>query len=554
MSLFRHLSHRAGACLQRWPCGEWQYATTVNVADLCGHALRHEPESIVLYVVPDQRAAQEQVARLRSIVPRTESVEVRPVSSPDAFDRLGSEQGVVGVLTPSALLGPDGQVIAKHLLKTSLIVLDDLHLLDARYELAIARLLSLGRAARTRFVGLTCTLNDPSDLATWLGVDEFNSFVFSPADRANPVSLSIKSFAIAHSSTLLRTMIKPAYDILKSSPEGAIVFLPSRAACRHAAADLVTQSGNEMDLAGFLGPRTSREEVEPLLFRLRDQALLEPILHGVGYILPGMAPHDLALVLELFAAKIIRALLIPRESCWTLPVRAPTVVLMSAQYINSGGSDRHVVNYSRSELVRMQGLAVTSAAPDAPAGRMFIMCQAEQTASILRVLNDGLPLESALPDVIAQGPTGGDSPAAAAALGAILKDRPAPPRPQIHRPQAKVPVDPRKRDLVDLLGGWTYLALRAKSNPTYYDMQRDAEAEGVSRLVDKWFKDNEFAPAAAHANGASAKRASPKAGTPNGAQGESGVDEDGGKEVAAEVLVGSPAPVGDKDGETVDKA
>lgn len=445
------------------------------------HSFRHNPDTVALVVVPHRRAVVETAARIRSITPRSRGIAVQSLVSPSNFDDFATAKRLIAITTPSALLRLDDPQISQYIRKLGLVVLEDLHLLDDQYELSVARVLSIARPARTRLVGITSSLNDTYDLAEWLGVDAAWRYSFLPRDRGNPIVVSIKTFTLAHSATLLKTMVKPAYDIVKAAPGGTIVFVPSRAACRTVASDMVTQSGNEMDLNGFL--RAPREDVEPLLTRLKDSTLFEPILHGIGYIVPGSAPSDLALVLELFASGILRCLIVPRESCWTLPVRASTVVLMGAQYVQMQGGereDRRVVNYSRTELVKMQGFAVPSASHLVEGGRMFIMCQSEQSTVISRFLNDGLPLESTLPSLLRRQ----SSTEAITALGRMLKYRQPPPPPQINR--RRIP-DMRKRDMMDLLR-WTYFAKRLKSNPTYYDIHRGQEGENVSRLVDEWFR------------------------------------------------------------------
>jgi antiviral helicase SLH1 len=221
---------------------------------------------------------------------------------------------------------------------------------------------------------------------------------------------------------------------------------------------------------------------------LRTTALFEPLLHGIGWVTNNMPPADFALVLELFASGILRALIVPHDLCWTLPVRAEMVILMGAQYIESSGhtsigtrEDKQVQSYTRQELVKMQGFAVPPVRRQGSAGgRMFIMCQAEQHLSITRTLSDGLPLESTLPSVVSRLA----SPDAVRALESMLKDRPAPRARQINRPRE---ADLRKRDMVDLLG-WTYFALRAKSNPSWYDLNSVIIEEQVSRLVDRWYE------------------------------------------------------------------
>ncbi|KAL1410863.1 putative steryl acetyl hydrolase mug81 [Vanrija albida] len=451
------------------------------------HLFRHAADALAVVIVPHARAASETAARIRSVVPKGRKISVTSVRTTDAFDKaVGADGGRIVVATPTALDLIANSRLTELAGKLSLVLLEDLHLLDAEYELTITKLLSVVQPQKTRVVGLACTLSDPSDIGNWLKVEPSYRFCFTPKDRGAPIVVQLKTFTIAHSTTLLKTMIKPTYDIIKGAANGGtpgsvIVFVPSRGAGRIVARDLVTQSGTEMDLNGFLNAQ--RADVEPLVERLRDPQLLEPLLHGIGYILPGMAPSDLAIVLELFASGIVRALIAPRESCWTLPVRASTVVLMGAQYMrfNPETEDRQVVAYSRQELVRMQGFAVLSAHPAGAGGRMFVMCQAEQQTAIARVLADGLSLESALPAVLKRDVS--SEAQAIKTLERMIKARDAPRTHQINRPREK---DLRKRDMLDLIG-YTMFGWRVRTNPTFYDMLEGTQAEQLSRLVDEWF-------------------------------------------------------------------
>ncbi|WVQ84529.1 hypothetical protein IAT38_006683 [Cryptococcus sp. DSM 104549] len=477
------------------------------------NAFRHDPAAIVLIVVPERHAVYEAIARLRSVLPASRNVATTPLLKSTDFDRLASPSGgAIGITTPHAMMthASIDQVLC--LSRLALYVLEDLHLLDELYELCVAKILSFARAARTRIVGLASSLGDPTDLAAWLGLDAgpFDEdgdrvasappalYSFGPADRSGAISTSIKTFSIPHGPTLLRSMVKPTYDILKQSPGGAVVFVPSERSCITVAADLVTQSGTEMDLDGLL--TTPRDQVEPFVERLKDRRMYEPILHGVGYITRDTAPSDLALVLELFASKILRALIVPRQACWTLPVRGDTVIVMGAQYVQTtkpppakpgttakrdARPERHVLGYSRTELVKMQGFASTSAAPTAPGGRMFVMCQGEQHVAIARTLKEGLPLESRLLSMLKRrnAPSYAPDPRAVQVLTDMFTGRKAPPLPQRDRPRG---IDTRKRDMMDILN-WSFFTARYKNNPNYYDIHRDIEVEQVSRAVDVWF-------------------------------------------------------------------
>ncbi|WVR09583.1 hypothetical protein IAU60_006653 [Kwoniella sp. DSM 27419] len=489
------------------------------------NAFRHNASAIAIIIVPEHHAVRETVARLKSVCPRGKNVDIQALIGANDFGRLTAPRGVIGVATPATLLSCvklDDILSSPQL---ALVLLEDMHLLDEVYELCVAKILTLAKSARTRIVGITSSLGDPSALASWIGLDTLSLpsesavpvdlvpmqppalYSFTPANRGNPIAVSVKPFSIPHGPTLLRSMVKPTYDILKTVPGNAIVFVPSRGACAAVAMDLVKQSGTEMDLDGFLS--TPRDHVEPLVQRLRDRSLYEPILHGVGYIHPNAAPSDLALVLELFASGILRALIVPRTSCWTLPVKADTVIVMGAQYAQTtpipgrtlkGGKEafeREIINYSRKELVKMQGFASTDASPSGVGGRLYVMCQAEQQVIITRVLSDGLPLESTLPGLLQRQSRAGRDSRAEKLLLSILPSRPAPPVSQPNRPRI---ADLRKRDLMDLLG-WTYFAHRAQANPSYYELLKGEEDKSISRWIDAFFDGVDATEAEVKANG-----------------------------------------------------
>ncbi|KIR59260.1 RNA helicase [Cryptococcus bacillisporus CA1873] len=471
------------------------------------NAFRHNKESVVLIIVPERYAVHEAVARLRNLCPPKRRVVIKTLFNMSDFEQLLSGGPAIGVTTPFAILSNDKIDNFLNTQRLGLYVFEDLHLLDEVYELAVSKILTFARTARTRIVGTTSSLNDPSDLAEWLGVDpgpldQWGKpvasqppalFSFAPSDRDSHISVSIKSFTIPHGPTLLRAMIKPTYDILKSVTGGAIIFVPSVQACATVAADLVTQSGTEMNLNGFLS--RPRHEIEPFTERLKDERLFEPMLHGIGYITRDMAPTDLAIVLELFASGIIRAIIAPRQSCWTLPVRGGSVIIMGTQYVRVSARPedkgakakpgKHLVSYSAQELVKMQGFAVASAAPTALGGRMFIMCPTEQQVMISRMLKEGLPLESKILDLLSRRsiPSSSVDPRAIQALTNLFKGRRPPPRPTVDRPLRP---DGRKADMMDIVN-WSFLFVRMKSNPSYYQLIKGSEAEGISRVIGGWF-------------------------------------------------------------------
>ncbi|WWC72186.1 uncharacterized protein I206_106146 [Kwoniella pini CBS 10737] len=490
------------------------------------NAFRHNKEALVLVIVPQHHAVHETVARLRSLCPRGKNIDITPLLSAADFNKTSSPRGVIGVTTPYALLSCDKLDDICTSPKLALYVMEDLHLLDETYELCITKILTFARTLRTRIVGITSSLDDPSSLASWLGLDTISSsepstvlippalFSFTPSSRPNPIAISIKPFSIPHGPTLLRSMIKPTYDILKQSIGSTIIFVPSRRACTEVSNDLVKQSGTEMDLNGFL--TTPRDHVEPLLQRLRDQGLFEPILHGIGYIHPNLKPADLSLVLELFASGVIRCLIVVRNLCWTLPVKANTVIIMSTQYIqliptsnkkfDKEGREifeRRITNYSNLELIKMQSFTSINASPiQEIQSKMFIMCQSEQEILIQKILINGLFLESNLNNFLIQqqqqkrdliNESWNNSKINKNKLFNLLslkKDLKISTPTQFSSGFFKKIIDQRKINLIDFLN-YSYFKERLKKNPTFYELlnNKDDQNQSVSRLIDQFFEE-----------------------------------------------------------------
>ena len=455
--------------------------TTRLYADAYRHAFKHRPEAKVLFLVPGMPKVNTTVQRLRSVCPPGRNIKIEPFTSPSLLDSIeNGSSGLVTVASGSMLNRLAPSAFRRMIQSCDVIILDDLHILDVEAELAIATSLPTASSARVRIVGLTSSLIGSDDVATWLGVQDDHRYIFLPRDRGIPIAVSLRTFTIPHSSTLLKTMIKPVYDTLKVASGSCIVFVPSRSACRVVADDLVTQSGTEMDLNGFL--MAPRSDVEPYTQRLRDYRLHEPCLHGIGYLHDNTHPSDLAVILELYASGILKILICPREACWTLPVRAATVVVMGAQYVETRNGERQVLNYPFEDLVRMQGYASPSANPIASdanpqGGKMHVLCQAEQRLAISRILYDGLPLESQIPSLLRLE----TSPESIKALERLIKARLQGTN-SANRPEAK---DLRKRDMMDFLA-WTYFFHRAKTNPAYYGLEAGDQA-GISRMIDRWF-------------------------------------------------------------------
>jgi antiviral helicase SLH1 len=338
-----------------------------------------------------------------------------------------------------------------------LVILENLEHLDPYYELAVSSLRRVLQTQPTRIVGFSASLDDSADLATWLDVTPSAFHSFRPSDRDQSLNVVAHTFAVPHSAALFKVMARPASaTIISISPGPAIVFVPSRSQCSSIALDLIVnctlETGSE---TGYLSPDVSPELLQPHLHRLRDRSLFDFISKGVGLFHSGLHKQDRATILELYVDGIIRVLVVAREACWTLPVRAAVVVVMGTQYftVHDNGARRQLHDYKLEELVHMQGRAVRHG----DMGHFHLFCQAEDKDTYMRFLEGGLPLESQLhgSDQLRQWY-------------------------QHHRERGHIR---NKQEGVQALA-WTFLARRAASNPTYYG-SKGTRDECLSKIVDE---------------------------------------------------------------------
>ncbi|CBQ67684.1 probable RNA helicase [Sporisorium reilianum SRZ2] len=353
----------------------------------------------------------------------------------------------------------------------SLLVAEDMHLLDPTYELMLAKFMWC--SARTpnstpRIVATSASLNDASSLAQWIGADEFSTYNFHPKDRPSILSTSFQAFDLPHSSGLLKAMVKPAFDKMKESRVNgpAIVVVPSIWQCFTAASDLVTKAAAEMDTDGYLG--LPSEEIESILPHILDTSLHEALVHGIGIVHERTAPQDRTVIEHLYEQGLVKVVVTTRDCLWSTTLRAALVVVMSTQYVritkahSTGASDRELVDYTLAELGRAQSLAVragTISEPNPP-GECLVLCQTDKAGMLEKMLQTGVPLHSSLLQDEQRG-----APLLPTVLDEIVGG-----------------VVTRQEHVIDLLS-WTVLPAELTRNPTYYDCASSDVESVAARLT-----------------------------------------------------------------------
>ncbi|PWN91585.1 Sec63-domain-containing protein, partial [Acaromyces ingoldii] len=461
---------------------------TVRIAS---EAKGNTSHGLTLVLHPDHHQALWNFDRFNQRAASTPDVQCKLARSVADFASVKAKTQVIFTSPYLALKASLDGLISQERLR--LVIAEDLHLIDATYELALMRLRRMVQHNRrqssdARLIGTTASLSDASTLAEALDVDEDKGYyAFEPTQRPSPLRLTLHTFDLAHSATLLKAMVKPAYDRLSAlaKQQQAIVFVPSRAQCAITARDLIRQSASELQTRAFLGGEGGDEDttlplLETRLGQLKDANLVEPLLNGVGIIVETMSSSDRRLVSELFEAGTIRLLVVSRESVWSLhPAlsrRVDLAVVMGAQYTAMQEGARRTVNYSTVELLRMSSMATgpsasTSILAASSPPECLILCQTDQASLLRRSIGDeGVFLES---DLLVSSQSSSASSSSTVLSYSLLCDF-------AHGRIAS------KVDVIKMLQ-WSFLVKAMRRNPTFYGC-RSGQEEGVdcalSDLVD----------------------------------------------------------------------
>jgi pre-mRNA-splicing helicase BRR2 len=286
----------------------------------------------------------------------------------------------------------------KNIQTVELFIADELHMLGGHsgfvYEIIVSRMNYIRSQTELplRIVGLSVSLANARDIGEWIDAKKHNIYNFSPHVRSVPLELHIQSFTIPHFPSLMLAMAKPAYlSILQmSADKPALIFVPSRKQARATARDLLAACLASDDEDRFL--HADVDQMQPLLERIREEALAEAVSHGVGYYHEALSTGDKRIVKHLYDNGAIQVLIASRDVCWELDCVAHLVVVMGTQYYE--GREHRYVDYPLSEVLQMFGKA--SRPLEDKLGRGVLMVPAVKREYYKKFLNEALPIESHL--------------------------------------------------------------------------------------------------------------------------------------------------------------
>ncbi|KAF2186853.1 Sec63-domain-containing protein [Zopfia rhizophila CBS 207.26] len=286
----------------------------------------------------------------------------------------------------------------KNVQSVVLLIADELHMLGGSgghiYETVVSRMHAMALQIENgmRLVGLSVSLSNARDIGEWIGASKHTIYNFSPQVRAVPLELHVQAFTIPHFPSLMLAMAKPTYQaITQFSPDKpAMVFVSTRKQVRATALDLFAACVAENDDDRFLN--APLEDIQPILEKVNERALVESLSHGIGYFHEALNPFDKKAVQHLFKVGAIQVMLVSRDSCWEVDSNAHLVIVMGTQFFE--GREHRYIDYPISEILRMFGKA--GRVGEDKVSRGVLMVPAVKRDYYKKFLNEALPIESSL--------------------------------------------------------------------------------------------------------------------------------------------------------------
>ncbi|KAJ6623527.1 Sec63 Brl domain-containing protein [Mycena sp. CBHHK59/15] len=342
-----------------------------------------------------------------------------------------------------------------------LIIIDEIHLLhDERgpvLESIVAR--TIRRMEQTseyvRLVGLSATLPNYQDVATFLRVDESKGlFYFDAAYR--PCGLQQQFIGITEKKAIKRYQVtnEVCYEKVldQAGKNQTLVFVHSRKETAKTAKFLRDMAIEKETITQFVKPDGAvREILTEEANNVKDGNLRDLLPFGFGIHHAGMTREDRGLVEELFADGSLQVLVCTATLAWGVNLPAHTVIIKGTQIYNP--EKGRWVELSSQDVLQMLGRA---GRPQYDTyGEGIIITNHSELQYYLSLLNQQLPIESQFVSKLA------DNLNAEIVLGTI-----------------------RNRDEAVQWLGYTYLYVRMLKSPGLYGVGVDYQDDDLS-LIQK---------------------------------------------------------------------
>eukprot|EP01116_Phalansterium_solitarium_P019909 TRINITY_DN5728_c0_g1_i2.p1 TRINITY_DN5728_c0_g1~~TRINITY_DN5728_c0_g1_i2.p1 ORF type:complete len:2045 (+),score=776.70 TRINITY_DN5728_c0_g1_i2:174-6308(+) len=413
----------------------------------------------IIYVAPMKSLVQEMVGNFsKRLEPYGISVKELTGDSNLTKEQIKATQVIV--TTPEKwdiITRKSGDRTYTQLVK--LMIIDEIHLLhDERgptLECLVARTIRQIEQTQEmiRLVGLSATLPNYEDVATFLRVKPENVFAFNNSFRPCPLEQQYIGITEKKAIKRLQLINEITYEKLmeQAGTNQVLVFVHSRKETAKTARTLRDMALEQDTLTKFLKEASSREILQAEAETAKNADLKELLPYGFGIHHAGMARTDRTLVEDMFADGHIQVLVSTSTLAWGVNLPAHTVIIRGTQIYNA--EKGRWTELSPMDIMQMLGRAGRPAYDSF--GEGIIITGHTELQYYLSLMNQQLPIESQLIGKLA------DNLNAEIVLGSV----------------------PNAEAAVNWLG-YTYLYICMLRNPTLYGISA-SEADDDKLLVKR---------------------------------------------------------------------
>eukprot|EP00981_Chlorochromonas_danica_P013205 scaffold5974_cov158-Ochromonas_danica.AAC.6 len=330
--------------------------------------MRGNSKSKIVYVAPLRALAKERLRDWQKKLGKGLGLSILELTGEVTPDIQDLHRADILIVTPEKWDSISrGWRKREYVSKVALMIIDEIHLLGVDrgpvLEVIVSRtrFISSQTGQAIRFLGLSTALANARDLGDWLGIEESHEFGavglynFRPSVRPVPMTIHIQGFPGKHYCPRMATMNKPAYAaILEHSPrKPVLIFVSSRRQTRLTALDLISYCAADDEPKRFL--HLPDEEMLELCQAVKDKALKDCLLFGIGIHHAGLDNNDRVLVEELFLNNKIQVLVCTSTLAWGVNLPCHLVIVKGTEYFDA--VSHGYVDFPVTDILQMIGRA-----------------------------------------------------------------------------------------------------------------------------------------------------------------------------------------------------
>jgi pre-mRNA-splicing helicase BRR2 len=353
----------------------------------------------IVYVAPMKSLVQEMVLNFSERL-KHYKIQVRELSGDVNLTKRQISETQVLVTTPEKwdIITRKSGDAKSYTQLVKLVCIDEIHLLhDDRgpvLENLVARTIRQIESSQemVRIIGLSATLPNYEDVATFLRVKEQNVFAFPNSYRPVPLEQTYIGISVKKPFKRFQLMNQICYEkVMAQMPEQVLVFVHSRKETAKTARTLRDMALEAGDITKIMPQSEGVQEI------LRTQAevaynadLKEMLPYGIGIHHAGMKREDRQTVEDLFFGGHLRMIVSTATLAWGVNLPAHAVVIKGTQIYNP--EKGRWCELSPLDVMQMLGRAGRPQFDDRGYG--CVITTAQELQFYLSLMNQQLPIES----------------------------------------------------------------------------------------------------------------------------------------------------------------